>query len=184
MNPDPQQSSLIYGHLTVRSTHRDPRTRHRVAECTCRCGTQTVVRVSDLTSGRVVSCGCVNRTKNGQSRSPTYWSWVAMKRRCTDPTFVSYPGYGGAGVTVDPRWVDEQTGFQTFVAEVGERPKGKTLDRKDPFGNYEPGNVQWATAQQQEQNKRWRYSRQAADGQASENAHWDEMEREYLENDI
>lgn len=73
-----------------------------------------------------------------------------MKRRCLNPRDRQYPEWGGRGITICNRWLD----FNNFYADMGERPEGMTLERKDNNGNYEPGNVKWATATEQQQNTR------------------------------
>jgi hypothetical protein len=73
-----------------------------------------------------------------------------MLSRCCNPKAENYPRYGGVGISLCREWHS----FTHFVADMGERPKGKTLDRIDPYGNYEPGNCRWATASEQAQNKR------------------------------
>ena len=82
--------------------------------------------------------------------SPTYSSWVSMRGRCKYPGVRSFEHYGGRGIEVCERWQV----FENFLADLGVRPKGKTLDRIDSDGNYEPGNVRWATLQEQAGNKR------------------------------
>lgn len=91
-------------------------------------------------------------TRHGHSKkSPTYISWEAMRRRCKDEKHDAYPYYGGRGVTVCKEW---DASFEVFLAHVGERPSGTTLDRIDPNGNYEPGNCRWATKEVQGWNRR------------------------------
>jgi hypothetical protein len=72
-----------------------------------------------------------------------------MLSRCTNPKATKYRLWGGRGITVCERWYM----FENFLADMGERPEGKSLDRKDPDGNYEPGNCRWATAVEQRHNR-------------------------------
>ena len=72
-----------------------------------------------------------------------------MRRRCNEVTHDQYKYYGGAGIKVCERWQDS---FENFLADMGERPKGMTLDRKDPKGDYEPSNCRWATQKEQMNN--------------------------------
>lgn len=85
---------------------------------------------------------------HGLSGTPTYQSYKAARNRCTNPKFLQYKDYGGRGIEFLFRDVTE------LVEEIGLRPEGKSLDRIDPNGNYEPGNVRWASAQQQAKNRR------------------------------
>ena len=84
------------------------------------------------------------------ARGATYRSWQAMRDRCNRPKNIGYPYYGGRGITYDPRW----NSYEVFLADVGERPPGTTLDRIDNDGNYEPGNVKWSTPREQALNRR------------------------------
>jgi hypothetical protein len=77
-----------------------------------------------------------------------------MIDRCTNPNADKWRYYGGRGVTVCERW---RHSFSAFLNDVGQRPlPSLSLDRIDPFGNYEPGNCRWATKQQQALNTRRR----------------------------
>lgn len=94
--------------------------------------------------------------RHGHSRgkgreTPTYRSWLSMKNRCLNPRTPSFATYGGVGITVCERWLN----FGQFLADVGERPSaGHSLDRIDGTRGYEPGNVRWATRQEQNRNRR------------------------------
>lgn len=127
--------------------------------CQCDCGGTAVVTQSNLVSGGTRSCGCrAGRLRHGHRRahqsSPTHTTWCAMRARCQNPGHSAYPRYGGAGITVCPRWADPDTGFQAFLADMGERPEGHTLDRIDASLGYFKENCRWATSRQQYENKR------------------------------
>jgi hypothetical protein len=85
-------------------------------------------------------------------KSSTYNSWAHMIHRCTNPNNSQWRDYGGRGITVCARWMK----FENFFADMGEAPKGLSLDRIDNDGNYEPGNCRWATRLVQQNNQRMR----------------------------
>jgi hypothetical protein len=80
--------------------------------------------------------------------APEYRAYQGAKDRCTNPKNSGWKNYGGRGIKF------KFASFEQFFAELGKRPKGKTLDRKDNEGNYELGNVRWATLEEQQRNKR------------------------------
>jgi hypothetical protein len=83
------------------------------------------------------------------SSTPEYRTWCAMRERCGSKKHRAYPRYGGRGITVCERWQK----FSNFLADMGARPPGTSIDRIDNNGNYEPGNCRWATAIQQRRNQ-------------------------------
>ena len=89
---------------------------------------------------------------HGMSRTREYASWNAMRHRCTSPNSPSWDRYGGRGIKVCQRWMD----FERFVADMGPRPPGTSLERINVDGDYEPGNVVWATEREQNWNQRRR----------------------------
>jgi len=121
----------------------------------CDCGTEKVVQNGALIGGGTKSCGC-NQIKSkhghaGQHRSTTYGAWAAMIQRCTNPHTRQFKDYGGRGITICERWLR----FEDFLADMGERPTGKTLDRwPNKDGNYEKSNCRWATRKEQQRNMR------------------------------
>src|SRR5262252_3681933 len=127
--------------------------------CLCDCGNRVEVRGYSLRSGRTSSCGCWRNEapvmhghcrRSGPSRE--YNSWVCMRRRCQDEKHHKYKNYGARGIQVCERWQV----FENFLADMGMRPEGCTLDRRDNDGNYEPGNCQWAAPKEQAQNRQLR----------------------------
>lgn len=126
--------------------------RDRQFQCLCECGSRPVVRSASLRRG-LGSCGCSRpgAVKHGHAlagnQSKTYRSWADMIRRCDN---AADKNYGGRGIKVCDRW----RSFDNFLADMGEKPAGLTLERDDVNGDYEPGNCRWASMRVQTRNKR------------------------------
>jgi hypothetical protein len=119
--------------------------------CKCDCGIERSVLAVSLRLGKSTGCGCQRAKTHGMSESREYASWRAMIERCTNPHKAHYEYYGGRGIKVCDRWLQS---FEAFYADMGPRPEGTTLDRRETDGNYEPGNCRWATRSEQQQNTR------------------------------
>lgn len=129
--------------------------RHAYVMCECACGTRKVVRRDHVLSGRVVSCGCAKKKPlthgDAGRKAPEYRSWKSMKARCLNPKHKAFDRYGGAGIGIYPGWIES---YESFLSHVGRRPSPEmSLDRIDNRRGYVPGNVRWATAKQQSENR-------------------------------
>lgn len=146
--------------------------------CRCDCQALRNVTASRLISKKTRSCGCLSRelssarlaardtaphTTHGRTYTAEYYVWQAMKRRCANPNTHNFDNYGGRGIRVCDEWC---ASFSAFFKHVGQRPSAKhSIDRIDNNGNYEPGNVRWATSSEQRRNQRFTTA-QVKDGRA------------------
>lgn len=120
-------------------------------------GEKEVLR-EKLINGNTRSCGCLQKTTqikstHGHYNSRTWECWSQIGKRCNNPNHKEYKYYGGRGVEVCDRWSGEN-GFLNFLEDMGEVPKGMSIDRRNNDGNYEPSNCSWATITQQNRNRR------------------------------
>lgn len=128
--------------------------------CICECGTKREVISKALRDGISKSCGCLHKKTisthghaTGGKISKTYVTYMAMKTRCHNKKHKYFKNYGGRGIKICDRWLGKD-GFLNFLGDMEERPEGKTIDRRNPDGNYEPGNCRWATPKEQRHNRR------------------------------
>lgn len=122
--------------------------------CKCNCGNKVIVSSGHLRNGSIKSCGCLvvkhGHCKNGKE-TVEYRSWKHMKHRCTNSNDKRWEDYGGRKIKVCKRWLNS---FSNFLTDMGECPRGRSLDRKNNNKNYCKSNCRWAKPEQQQRNKR------------------------------
>lgn len=138
----------------------------RMVLCKCECGTTLAVRLTNLRTKHTQSCGCLSvellidrGTTHGQAKpgqqSANYRLWCSIKNRTVLGTATASTRYAGRGITLYAPWVDDFISFDTWIREnLGPRQKNYSLDRINNDGNYEPGNLRWATPREQSNNTR------------------------------
>lgn len=123
----------------------------RMYKCQCVCGrVQNLylnMKQKKLTSNSCISCA---HKKHGKSYHELYRTWIGMKFRCYNKKSSSYPHYGGRGIKICERWLDN---FDNFCEDMGERPKNCSIDRINIDGDYEPGNCKWSNPREQAHNR-------------------------------
>ena len=145
-------------------------------KCKCFCEKEFVALGSELRSGHTMSCGCYSRsgtfvtkhghrsvTKGSNTQSPLYTLWMNLRARCQNLTHPKYEDYGGRGITFSPEWDDFKIFLHDLESTIGPKPplvenyeRFWSIDRINNDGNYEIGNIRWATPVEQANNRRWR----------------------------
>lgn len=152
---------VVFGPLTViegpwRRPSGDRRT-VPIVKTRCECGDLRERNLSDLRKEPRHRCDACGRKAEalpgpgrGRRKLRAYGTWRGMRSRCYSAKDSAFKHYGGRGISICERWQN----FENFLADMGERPVGRSLDRIDVNGDYEPGNCRWATDDEQATNKR------------------------------
>lgn len=149
-----------YGKLTVMKRLRSNKKQNIVWLCKCECGNFTEATTDLLNRGEKLSCGCLNHetlvkrnTTHGLTHTRLHHIWCGMKTRCYNSNRREYKWYGALGVEVCKEWKESFESFYNWSLSHGYKDN-LTIDRINPYGNYEPSNCRWATWTEQNLNKR------------------------------
>lgn len=136
---------------------------YRAVRVRCDCGQESVIHLSNWIANKAKSCRCLKEEKaadrlrvHGLADHPLYRAWQNMMDRCYNENHAAYHNYGGRGISVCVRWHQVQHFVEDLESTIGHNPDTKiwSLDRANNNGNYEPGNVRWATRSEQIKNQR------------------------------
>ena len=132
--------------------------------CQCDCGNLCIVNSQNLKSGKTKSCGCLrthrcierNKARGNEiprNKNRLYRIYYGMRTRCYNTKDQHYKYYGARGISICPLWLESFSAFESWALSHGYDP-ALSIDRIDNDGNYEPSNCRWATANEQNKNKR------------------------------
>lgn len=147
-------SGRTFGKLIALHDTGERSSGHAIWLCKCTsCGNTCKVRSCNLLSERTTQCRTCSRVTHGGTYTRLFSIWRNMKTRCNNPNFKDFEYYGGRGIKVCDEWLHDFAAFRKWALANGYKDD-LSLDRKDPDGNYEPQNCQWATWHEQRMNQR------------------------------
>lgn len=152
-------NNQVFGSLKIISAYYEiTKYKHWKHLCLCSCGSKTIQAGVHLSTGAVISCGCIKNSKtsarlktHGWTGTRTYNIWKGIKKRCYNVKDHAYSRYGGAGILMCDEW---KSSFESFLSDMGDCPEGLTIDRINGSDGYHKDNCRWATYTAQARNRR------------------------------
>jgi hypothetical protein len=145
----PMLTNQQIGKWSVGESFQHPIHHYRMYKCVCECGTEKDVKHDHLANGKTSSCGC-SVVKHGMTNSKEYRVWDSMVRRCHSKSHHAFKDYGARGIYVCDKWRN----FEGFFADMGNQPKGMSIERINNSLGYFKENCKWATVVDQARNRR------------------------------